>query len=95
MDYFEKDLEVPFLKVLSENREGLLMSSIKNILLSRLNPTGTCAELSPTRNGEIKLQQRIGNFTPLRERRIFTKGYATYDTNTKKYRFFSSFRIEL
>lgn len=86
MDYFEKDLEIPFLHVLSENRIGLLMSDIKKILLARLNPTGTCAEPSPTRPGEIKLHQRIGNFTPERRRRLFTKGYVTYDTSTKIYK---------
>jgi len=86
MDYFEKDLEVPFLQVLNEHKEGLLMSSIKKILMQTLEPSETSAEPSPTRKGEIKLQQRIGNFTPLRERRIFTKGYATYDENTGLYK---------
>jgi len=79
MDYFEKDLEIPFLKVLSEHRSGLPMSKIKEILLSRLNPTGSCAKPSPTRRPEIKLHQRIGNFTLRRQRRIFIKGYVTYD----------------
>jgi predicted HNH restriction endonuclease len=86
MDYFEKDLEIPFLKVLSENRAGLPMSSIKKILLSRLDPTGTCAVESPTRPGEMKLHQRIGNFTPERDRRIFTSGYCSYNAFTKKYK---------
>lgn len=74
MDYFERDLEIPFLRVLSENVDSVPMSSIKKILLSRLNPTGSCAEPSPTHTGEIKLHQRIGNFTPERQRRIFVKG---------------------
>jgi predicted HNH restriction endonuclease len=86
MDYFEKDLEIPFLKVLSEHREGLSMSSIKKILMERLEPTGTALEQSPTRHNEIKLQQRIGNFTPLRERRIFVNGLVTYDEKTGLYK---------
>ncbi len=86
MDYFEKDLEIPFLKVLSENPNGLPMKRIKKILLNRLNPNGSCAEVSPTRPAEIKLHQRIGNFTPERERRIFTRGYVTYNEDTAIYK---------
>lgn len=86
MDYFEKDLEIPFMRVLSENINGLPMSSIKKILLEKLNPTGTSADPSTTRPGEIKLHQRIGNFTPERKRRIFVKGYVTYDRDTEIYK---------
>ncbi|MBI2655969.1 HNH endonuclease [Candidatus Woesearchaeota archaeon] len=86
MDYFEKDLEIPFLKVLSEHPDGLPMSDIKDILIPRLNPTGTSAEPSPTRAGEIKLHQRIGNFTEERQRRIFTNGWVTYNRTTAIYK---------
>ncbi|MBP7791551.1 MAG: hypothetical protein KA120_00615 [Candidatus Goldbacteria bacterium] len=86
MDYFEKDLEIPFMKVLSENPSGLPMSSIKTTLLQRLNPTGTSAQRSKKRKGEIMLHQRIGNFTKFRRRRIFTNGLVTYSYRTKKYK---------
>lgn len=86
MDYFEKDLEIPFLKVLSEHPNGLPMSDIKDILISRLNPTGTCAEPSQSRPNEINLHQRIGNFTPERRRRIFINGWVVYDTDTALYK---------
>lgn len=85
MDYFEKDLEIPFLRVLSEYNSGLPMSKIKAILLDRLHPSGTSAESSPSRAGEIKLHQRIGNFTLERRRRIFVRGYVTYNASTKIY----------
>ena len=86
MDYFEADLEIPFLKVLSERKDGFTMSQIKNILIPRLNPSGSCAEPSKTRKGEIKLHQRIGNFTTLRERRVFVNGFATYNKETGIYK---------
>ncbi len=86
MDYFEKDLEIPFLKVLSEHREGLPMSSIKKILMERLEPTETALELSSSRPNEINLVQRIGNFTAQRKRRIFVNGFVIYDETTGLYK---------
>lgn len=81
IDYFEKDLEIQFLQALKENSNSLKMEDTKRILIPRLNPTGSCTEPSPTITGEIKIHQRIGNFSEER-RRIFVNGWVTYERAT-------------